>query len=59
MSRRKLSERFIRKLFRTGRERTIGVTIPIEMIKDLGWKEKQKVILEKKGKFILIKDWTN
>lgn len=59
MSRRKLSERKIRKLFRTGRGGTMGVTLPIEDIRKAGWREKQKVVVEydDKKKEFRIKDW--
>ena len=33
MGRRKLSNRYIRKLFRTGTGKSYGATIPIEFIK--------------------------
>ena len=36
---------------------SLGVTIPIDIVRDLRWKERQKVVVEKRGKTILIKDW--
>ncbi len=57
MARRILSKRNIRKLFRTGRGRTISVTLPIEFVRELGWREKQKVVVKKKGKTLVIEDW--
>lgn len=34
------------------------VTLPIELVRELGWKEKQKVVITKAlGKKIEIKDW--
>ncbi|HLP86783.1 MAG TPA: AbrB/MazE/SpoVT family DNA-binding domain-containing protein [Candidatus Paceibacterota bacterium] len=34
------------------------VTLPIEVVRELGWKEKQKVVITKTaGKKIEIKDW--
>lgn len=34
------------------------VTLPIEVVRELGWKEKQKVVITKvAGKKIEIKDW--
>ena len=56
MSGRKLSERNIRKLTKVG-GKSITVTIPIEFIQKLAWKEKQKVIVNLKGNKIIIKDW--
>ncbi len=57
MARRKLEERNIRKLTRTGRGRSILVTLPIELVRELGWREKQKVTVRKIGKKLIIEDW--
>ncbi|MFH1612109.1 MAG: hypothetical protein ABH887_02485 [bacterium] len=57
MPRRKIEDRNIRKLGRTGRGRSIFIILPIEMIRELGWREKQKVVVNKKGKTIVISDW--
>jgi antitoxin component of MazEF toxin-antitoxin module len=57
MSRRKLSERNIRKLSRVGRGASISVTLPIEIIRQLKWREKQKVVVKKIGNRIVIEDW--
>ncbi len=56
MSGRKLAERNIRKLTKVG-GKSIAVTIPIEFIQKLAWKEKQKVIVNLKGNKITIEDW--
>jgi len=53
--RRKLGEKSTRKVFKNGS--SYAVTIPIEIIKDLKMKEKQKVVVKKRGKGILITDW--
>jgi len=57
MSRRKLENRSIRKLTRTGRAASVSVTIPIEYIRKLKWQDRQKVVVDLKGKTIVIKDW--
>jgi len=57
MARRKLSERNIRKLTRTGRGKSVSVTLPIEAIRDLKWKDRQKVVVKQVGKRIIIEDW--
>lgn len=57
MARRILEERNIRKLNKVGRGRTIAVTLPIELIRELGWREKQKVVVKKRGSGLLIEDW--
>lgn len=56
MSRRKLEDKNIRKLFRTG-SKSLGVTLPIEIVRELKWRGKQKVVVTKRGKAIIIKDW--
>ena len=57
MARRSLTERNIRKLTRTGRGKSISVTLPIEEIRHLGWRDRQKVVVERKGKTLIVKDW--
>ena len=57
MARRKLSERNIRKLTRMGGGRSLGLTLPIEMMRKLRWRERQKVVVKLRGKKITIVDW--
>ncbi len=57
MARRKLSEKNIRKLTRSGSGKSIGLTLPIEIVKKLKWREKQKVVVHLFGKKIIIEDW--
>jgi len=55
---RNLNEKNIRKITKIGgRGRTMGITLPIEILDKLGWKEHQKVVVDLKGKTINIKDW--
>ncbi len=49
-------DRNIRKITKLG-GKSLGVTLPIEMIRELGWKEKQKVVVKKEGKNLVISDW--
>lgn len=53
---KKLSEQNIRKLTKVGRQ-SIAVTIPIEIVRELKWKERQKVVVEKVRGGVLVKDW--
>ena len=55
MSRRKLEDKNIRKITKSGS--SLSVTIPIEMMRVLGWREKQKVVIKKRGKSIIVSDW--
>lgn len=54
---RSLKEKNIRKLTKTGSGGSYALTLPIEMVEKLGWKEHQKVVVELEGKKIIIKDW--
>lgn len=62
MPRRKLSESNIRKLGRIGRSDNASyyVTLPINVVRDFGWKEGQKLVVKRhrsKAR-ITIEDWT-
>lgn len=56
-TRRKSAERNIRKISKVGRGSSFSITLPIEMIRDLGWKEHQKVEAKRVHGGILIRDW--
>lgn len=58
MTTRKFEEKNIRKITRVGRT-SLAVTLPVEMVKDLGWKEKQKVKISKVRGGMIIRDWKN
>ena len=57
MARRNLEDRNIRKLTRTGGGKSISVTLPIEYIRQLGWRDRQKVVIKKSGQKLIIEDW--
>ena len=56
MANRKADERGLRKLKRAGTS-SISVTLPIEMVRGLGWREKQKVVVTRVRGGLLIRDW--
>jgi len=56
MSRRKLEDRNIRKVQKDGRG-SVRMTLPIEIIRTLKWRDGQKVVVEQKGETIVIRDW--
>lgn len=56
MGRRKSSEHHIRNLTKLGK-RSLAVTLPIELIRALGWRERQKVVVKRRGKSLRITDW--
>jgi bifunctional DNA-binding transcriptional regulator/antitoxin component of YhaV-PrlF toxin-antitoxin module len=53
---KKLIDKNIRSLTRMGKA-SYGVTLPVETVKALGWKEKQKLVVKKVRGGVLIKDW--
>lgn len=57
MARKKLEHRNVRKLTRTGGGKSITITLPIEIVRELKWRNKQKVVVTKRGKGIVITDW--
>jgi len=58
MARKSLEERNIRKLGKSGGGDSYSITLPIEIVREFGWREKQKLVVKKYGKDkILIEDW--
>ncbi len=55
MTTRKLEDKNIRKILRNGD--SYAVTIPIEIMNELKWKEKQKVVVKKVRGGFMVKDW--
>ena len=55
MARRKIEDRNIRILGQ--RDESYTVTLPIEHIRALGWQRRQKLVIERRGKQLVIKDW--
>jgi len=53
---RKIGESNIRKLTKIG-GMSLGLTLPIEVVRKLGWKERQKVVVKVERKRIIIRDW--
>lgn len=51
-----MQNKSIRKLTRIGK-RSIGLTLPIEEVRDLKWKEKQKVVVKRIKGGLIIRDW--
>jgi len=55
MARQKLVDKNIRKILKNGD--SYAVTIPIEIMNELKWKEKQKVVVKKIRGGFSVKDW--
>lgn len=56
MTKRTIVDKNIRKLTKLG-GKSIGLTLPIELVRALGWREKQKVIVKRVRGGLMIKDW--
>ena len=58
MSRRKVGSENVRKIIRMG-SNSMGITLPIEFLSKLGWRQKQKVVVKRVGGKLVISDWKN
>lgn len=56
MANRSLKEKNVRKITKVG-GKSFSITFPIEIIKKLGWREKQKVTVNLRGKKVVTEDW--
>lgn len=56
MARRNIDEENIRKLTKVG-QASLAVTIPIEIVRKLKLRERQKVVVTEKNGKIIIEDW--
>jgi len=56
MANKKSTDKNIRKLTKIGRQ-SIGLTLPIEMVRELGWRERQKVVVKKANGSLIIRDY--
>lgn len=52
----KLKNKEIRKITKVAGH-SFSVTLPVEIVEKLGWKEHQKVVVELEGRHVVIKDW--
>jgi len=56
MARQTFRKRNIRKLIKLGGH-SLGLTLPIDIVKSLGWRERQKLVVKKSGRKLIVKDW--
>lgn len=49
--------KYKRTINKSGGGRSYTINVPPKLIKELKWREKQKVIVKKRGEGILISDW--
>ncbi len=55
LANRNSEDREVRKLNTRGD--SVGITLPIEAIRKLGWRVKQKVTVKLSGKKLVVEDW--
>ena len=56
MGRRKIEDKNIRKIQKSGNG-TYHVSIPIEIVRNMKLRERQKVVVKQRGTSIKISDW--
>jgi bifunctional DNA-binding transcriptional regulator/antitoxin component of YhaV-PrlF toxin-antitoxin module len=56
MANKKSTDKNIRKLTKIGRQ-SIGLTLPIEMVRELGWRERQRVVVKKIKGGVVVRDY--
>ncbi|MFZ1720167.1 MAG: AbrB/MazE/SpoVT family DNA-binding domain-containing protein [Candidatus Moraniibacteriota bacterium] len=56
MLKKSVGDKSTRKLTKLG-GKSIGLTLPIELVRELGWREKQKVTVTRVRGGVMIKDW--
>lgn len=56
MARRKLEDRNTRKLSKQSNG-SYSVTLPIEVVRELKWRDGQKLVVRKSGGKIIVEDW--
>ena len=59
MARRKLEERNVRSLFKLAGGKSYALTLPIEVVREWGWQNRQKLKLtiDEKNKRVIVEDW--
>lgn len=56
MANRRAGKRNVRSLTKVANS-SFGITFPIELIRKLGWRSRQKLTVSQKGKKLIVKDW--
>lgn len=56
MEKKTTEDKSVRKLTKVG-GKSIGLTLPIELVRELGWREKQKVVVKRIRGGFEIRDW--
>ncbi len=53
--RRQLEDKNVRKIFKSGD--SYAITLPIELVEELKWRSRQKVVVKKYGQGLIVRDW--
>ena len=56
---RKAYERNIRRLVQSGKGRSLCVTIPISIVRELKWRKRHKLIFTRIGDKVVMEYWDN
>jgi len=51
-----MERKYVRKVTRVGK-RSLSVVIPSEIVDELKIRERQKLVIRRKGKKIIVEDW--
>jgi len=51
-----MEQKYVRKVTRVGK-RSLSIVIPSELVSELKIREKQKMVIKKSGKKLVIEDW--
>ena len=54
---RRTEKRNIRNLTKVAGGTSFGITLPIEIIRKLGWRARQKLTVTPKRRKLVVKDW--
>ncbi|OGG43215.1 hypothetical protein A2841_03550 [Candidatus Kaiserbacteria bacterium RIFCSPHIGHO2_01_FULL_48_10] len=55
--RRKVGKENIRSLSKVSSGKSYAITLPKDLLRALGWKERQKLIVSVKRKRLIVRDW--
>ncbi len=54
---KKSKESYVRHLTKIAGGTSYALVIPMKYIKELGWRDRQKLVIRKYGKRLIIEDW--
>ena len=57
MGRNRFEERNVRKLTKIAGGTSYAVTLPIDYVREFKWQDRQKLVVHKSGKKLIIEDW--